>query len=64
MGTDATDQQTPDSTMEPGAALSPEARERMLRRLSVLFGLVPLPETTQGEVEWVFRQKLKMANDE
>ena len=30
-------------------------------RLGILTGLVPLPEMSQHEVDWVFEQKLRMA---
>jgi hypothetical protein len=45
-------------------ALSPEAEARFTRRISVLLGLIPLPDMTQAETDWVFRQKVRMAGDQ
>jgi hypothetical protein len=44
--------------------LSPEAEARLLRGMAVLVGLVPLPDMTQGETDWVFRQKVRLAGDQ
>jgi hypothetical protein len=44
--------------------LSPEAEARLTRGLAVLLGLVPLPDLTQRETDWVFRQKVKLAGDQ
>ena len=41
--------------------LSPEAEARLIRGLAVLLGLVPLPDMTQGEADWVVRQKVRQA---
>ena len=41
--------------------LSPDAEALAARRLTILLGLVPLPEMSQAETDWVFRAKLRMA---
>jgi hypothetical protein len=47
----------------PGS-LPPQAEARVVRRLAVLLGLVPLPEMTQVETDWVFHQKQRLAGDD
>jgi hypothetical protein len=44
-------------------ALSPEAEARFTRRVTILLGLIPLPEMTQAETDWVFAQKVRLAGD-
>jgi hypothetical protein len=44
--------------------LSPEAEARLLRGMAVLVGLVPLTDMTQGEADWLFRQKVRIAGDQ
>jgi hypothetical protein len=41
-------------------ALSPEAEARLARGMAVLVGLIPLPEMTQAETNWVFAQKVRL----
>jgi len=41
--------------------LPPHVEARAARRLTILLGLVPLPEMTQTETDWLFRAKLGMA---
>jgi hypothetical protein len=43
--------------------LSPEAAALMRRRVEMLIGIVPLPEMSQEEADWVFLQ-CKRAADE
>ncbi len=38
---------------------TPEAGVRMLRRVDVFPGLVPLPDTTDEETAWTFRQVVR-----
>ncbi|HYH64924.1 MAG TPA: hypothetical protein VD866_09545 [Urbifossiella sp.] len=42
--------------------MSPAAETRVARRLNVLLGVVPLWELTQAETDWVFRQKVRLAD--
>jgi hypothetical protein len=42
--------------------LAPEAAARMLRRVELLLGSVPLPEVTREEADWVFRQGRRAAD--
>ena len=44
--------------------LSPEAEALAARRLNLLLLLVPLPEMTQGEADWLFWARVRMAGDE
>jgi hypothetical protein len=44
--------------------LSPAAEARLLRGMAVLLGLVPLPQLTQRETDWVFRQKVRLTDEE
>jgi desulfoferrodoxin (superoxide reductase-like protein) len=44
--------------------LSREAEARLIRGMAVLVGLVPLPQMTQHETDWVFRQKVRMAGED
>ncbi len=44
-------------------ALSPEAEARLIRGMAVLVGLVPLPDMTQAETDWLFEQRVRLAND-
>jgi hypothetical protein len=44
-------------------ALTPAAEARAARRLNILLGLVPLSEMTQAETDWVFRAKVRQADD-
>jgi hypothetical protein len=44
--------------------LPPEAAARMSRNVHILLGWVPLPQMTQEEVDWLFRQKLRLGGDE
>jgi hypothetical protein len=44
--------------------LSPGAEARFTRRLAVLLGVVPLPEMTQAETDWVFAQRVRLAGDD
>jgi hypothetical protein len=46
-----------------GPVLSPEAEARMTRRLTVLLGLVPLPQMSQDETDWLFRQRQRTPSD-
>ena len=41
-----------------------QAEARVVRRLAVLLGLVPLPEMTQAETDWLFHQKQRLAGDD
>ncbi len=43
--------------------LSPEAEARLTRGMAVLLGLIPLPDMTAGETDWVFRQKVRLAGE-
>jgi hypothetical protein len=44
-------------------AMSPEAEARFSRRMSILLGLLPLPEMTQNETDWMFQQKVRLASE-
>lgn len=44
--------------------LSPEAEARLLRGMAILVGLVPLTDMTQGEADWLFAQKVRLAGDQ
>ena len=44
--------------------LSAADAARMWRRVLLLLGLVPLPEMTQEETDWVFHQSRRGADDE
>jgi len=44
-------------------ALSPEAEARFARRVSVLLGLIPLPDMTQAETDWLFEQKVRLSGE-
>ena len=48
-------------TLEP---LPPQAEARVVRRLAVLLGLIPLTEMSQVETDWLFHQKQRLAGDE
>lgn len=37
------------------------AEARFLRRAAILIGLVPLAAMTQHEVDWLFRQRVRLA---
>jgi len=41
--------------------LSAERADRLSRRVALLVGVVPLPRMTQAEVDWVFRQCVRLA---
>jgi hypothetical protein len=45
------------------APMSAETAALMRRRVNLLLGVVPLPEMTQDETDWVFRQSLRAADD-
>jgi hypothetical protein len=51
-------------TKRAPAPLPPQAEARVVRRLAVLLGLIPLPEMTQAEADWVFLQKQRLAGDD
>jgi hypothetical protein len=44
-------------------ALSPAAEARAPRRLCLLVGAVPLPETTQVEADWFIRTRVQLAGE-
>ncbi len=45
-------------------AMSPEAEARFTRRMSILLGLIPLPDMTQAETDWLFEQKVRLSGEE
>jgi hypothetical protein len=53
----------PDLRFSDVAPMSPEQESQMRRRLAMLLGLVPLPEMSQDETNWVFRQHQRLADD-
>jgi hypothetical protein len=51
------------SSRKREATLSPESEARFARRMSILLGLVPLPQLSQDETDWVFAQKVRLAGE-
>jgi hypothetical protein len=47
-------------TNHRGDRLSGPVKAQMTRRLALLLGLIPLPQMTQAEADWVFRQKVRL----
>lgn len=42
--------------------LPPGAEDRLRRAVALLLGLIPLPDMTDDEVAWVFRQRVRLAD--
>jgi hypothetical protein len=45
-------------------ALSPAAEARAARRLNLILLLIPLPEMTQEEADWLFWARVRLAGEE
>jgi hypothetical protein len=64
MGDDAPVEKRKRKRTRKSLVMSPEAEARFSRRMSILLGLVPLPEMSQDETDWVFEQKVRLAGEE
>ncbi len=58
---DVSSEQPQHLTVDP---LPPEVEALAARRLTILLGAVPLWQMDQEETDWLFRAKLRMADDE